>query len=248
MLWHKSQGAGGAGGAGGGTPLGEDLSSAFYPVSEFVNEDGFSNTPASFSVSEIQSSYSGTGRLLLVHKAASGEQSTSSFYYDAPVACIQVLNSLGTTVTQQWWFGASNNAVGWETQTVEYNWGAADGLTVTPSQVTGSFIAITNGAIPDRFSLSTGTGSSSTGTLGGIPEPSGPMSLGEKTTTQSGSTYYIYREMSGGVLNYSAICRSPSRTWANGERIRIAYNIGQRNNNTTGSYYDPDDTFFFGIV
>lgn len=225
---------------------GANLNAAFYSIAEFVNNDNAADTSTNYSVSEVQSSYSGTGRLYLVHKAAGAEP--SSFYYDAPVACIQVLNSAGTAVNQQWWFGTSNDPVGWETHTQEYDLGALyTGLNITPSQAASNYAytAIVNGAVADRFSLATSTGSAGTGAVDGIAQPSAPMTLGEQTVPQGFNTYYIYREMSGGTLNYSALCRSPSRTWSGGERIRIAYIIGNR---TSVSSYQVDDTFFVGIA
>lgn len=227
-------------------PVGENINAAFYSIAEFFNNDGQNNTTSNYSVSEVQSSYSGTGRLYLIHKASGSGQ--SSFYYDHPVACIQVLNPAGSVVNQQWWFGLSGNPVGWETHTQEYNIGNVDeGLTITPSQAGSNYayVPIVNGAVADRFSLATSTTSSATGAADGIAEPTGPMTLGEKTVAQGFNTFYIYRETTGGQLNFSVLCRSPARTWSSGERIRIAYIIGNRN--IVGAYR-ADDTFFVGIA
>lgn len=227
-------------------PTGEDITSTFYSIAEFVNNDGAADTTTNYSVSEVQQDFSGIGRLYLIHKAAgSGE---SSFYYDAPVACIQVLNSSGTVVNQQWWFGLSGNPAGWETHTLEYNFGAlGTGVNITPAQAASNYAyqTIVNGASADRFNLATSTGSSGTGAVDGIFQPSAPMTLGEQTTPQGSNTYYMYREMSGGQNNFCALCRSPSRTWAGGEIIRIAYIIGNRPSATA---YQADDTFFVGIA
>lgn len=225
--------------------LGEDLRNAFWPISEFVNADGLNNTSSNYSVSEVQQSYSGAGRLYLIHKATGA----TTYYNDAPIACIQVLNSDGTVVNQQWWFGASNNGQGWATHTSEYNFGARGvGVNITPNQASSNYSYTTNvvnGAIADRFCLSTGTSSGSTGAADGIASPTGPMTLGEKTMSQSSGTYYMYRETSGAQVPFCSLCRSPSRTWTAGERIRIAYIIG---NISTTNYYDPTDTFFVGIA
>jgi len=228
----------------GGAAAGEDLYNAFYSVAEFQNNDGASDTSSNYSVSEVQQNYSGTGRLYLIHKATGA----TSFYNDVPIACIQVLNASGTSINQQWWFGASNNGQGWTTNTAEYNFGAiGSGVSITPSQAASYYTYTTNvvnGATADRFTLATSTGSSATGAVDGIAQPSSPMTLGEKTVSQSSNTYYMYRETSGGQVPFCCLCRSPSRTWTGGEIIRIAYIIG---NISTANYYTPDDTLFLGI-
>ena len=223
---------------------GENLYSAFYSVAEYQNNDSASDTSSNYSVSEVQQNYSGTGRLYLIHKATGG----TSFYNDAPIACIQVLDAAGTTVNQQWWFGASGGGQGWYTHTSEHNLGSiGSGVNITPAQAAANYTyttAVVNGATADRFTLASSTSSNDTGAVGGISEPSSPMTLGEKTMAQSGTTFYMYRETSGAQVPFCSLCRSGSRTWTGGERIRIAYIIG---NFATANYYTPDDTFFLGI-
>ena len=225
-------------------PTGEDLRSAFWPISEFQNNDGLNNTTSNYSVSEVQQNYTGTGSLYLIHKATGA----TTFYNDAPVACIQIVNSSGTSIVEQWWFGTSNDGKGWTTHTAEYNFGAiGTGINITPATAsTYSYVtSVVNGTTADRFSLVTSTGSASTGAADGIAEPTGPMTLGEQTVPQSLNTYYMYRETSGAQVPFCTLCRSPSRTWSAGERIRIAYIIG---NFASANYYTPTDTFFVGIA
>ena len=224
-------------------PTGEDIMTSFWSIGEFQNNDGASDTSSNYSVSEVQQAYTGTGRLYLIHKITG----VTSYLNDAPIACIQVLNPSGTAINEQWWFGLSGNGQGWTTHTSEYSFGAVGaGVNITPDQAAayGGFIDVINGATADRFTLASSTGSSSTGAVGGISEPTGPMTLGEKTMPQNGSTYYMYRETSGGTTPYCAFCRSPSRTWLAGEIIRIAYIIG---NASSSNYYRPTDTLFVGI-
>lgn len=224
---------------------GFDLSAAFYPISQYVNSDGLQNTTKNYSVSEVQSGYSGTGSLYLIHKATG----STTFYNDAPVACIQILDSSGSTVTQQWWFGASGNGQGWTTSIIEVLIGGVGaGITITPSQASTSYTyttSVVNGAIADRFCLATTVTSAQTGAADGIAQPTGPMTLGEQAVPQAIDTYYMFRETSGAQVGYSCLCRSPSRTWTAGERIRIAYIIG---NVSTANYYNAADTFFVGIA
>lgn len=225
-------------------PAGEDIRSVFWPISEFQNNDNSTNTTTNYSVSEVQQDYTGTARLYLAHKATGAV----TYYNDAPVACIQVLNPAGTSIVEQWWFGASNAGKGWTTDTYEYNFGAiGTGLNITPATAsTFSYVvSVINGAVADRFTLATSTSSVSTGAADGIAEPTGPMPLGEQTVPQSLNTYYMYRETSGAQVPFCTFCRSPIRTWTAGERIRIAYIIG---NFSTANYYTPTDTFFVGIA
>ena len=246
MLFHKVQGAGGLVGAGSGSGAGEDLFNAFYSVAEFQNNDSLNETNTNYSVSEVQQNYSGTGRLYLIHKATGA----TSYYNDAPIACIQVLNESGTSINQQWWFGSTSSiGQGWKTNTGQYDLGnVGSGVSKTPSQVVSSYVFTTNVAVgrtANRFSIAHSTGSNDTGATGGILQPSSPMTLGEQTMSQGGTyTYYMYRETSGAIVPRCSLCRSPSRTWTGGEIIRIAYIIG---NVGTSNYYTPDDTFFLGI-
>ncbi len=229
--------------------LGEDLTAAFFPISEFTVNDGSGATQSAYSVGEVRQSFAGTGRLYLLHKASAGTVPQSNFYLDAPVAAVQVLNSSGTTVKHTWWFGNRLDNQGWETSRVEYIWGSTGtGLTssTTPTFVaqTPTYYSLGASATADRFNLATATGSGGTGALDGIPSPTGPMTVGEATMAQSSSeTYYMYREMSGGSINFVVPSRSPSITWASGDLIRVAYIIGNR----SATAYDADDTFFVGI-
>jgi hypothetical protein len=231
--------------ADGDIPTGEDIRSSFYAISEYQNNDGQNDTTANYSVSEVQQDYSGTGRLYLIHKATGAV----TYYNDVPIACIQVLDSAGSTVNEQWWFGTSGNGRGWTTATVEYNIGAiGSGITITPAQAAANYTypnSVVNCASADRFCLASSTGSVTTGAVDGIAEPSGPMTVGEETMAQSLNTYYMYRETSGAQVGYCSLCRSPSRTWSAGEIIRIAYIIG---NVATANYFDEDDTLFVGIA
>jgi hypothetical protein len=226
-------------------PAGENITSSFYSIAEFQNNDGASDTSSNYSVSEVQQGYSGNGRLYLIHKATGA----TTFYNDAPIACIQVLDSSGTSINEQWWFGASGNGQGWTTHLVEVNLGPiGTGVNITPSQAASNYTyatSVVNGATADRFTLATSTGSSATGAVDGISQPTGPMTLGEKTVPQGLGTYYMYRETSGAQVPFCTLCRSPSRLWTGGEIIRIAYIIG---NVATTNYYTPTDTFFVGIA
>ncbi len=220
---------------------GVNLRTSFHSVGVYTVSDGSSNTTANYSVAEIQQNSSGAGRLYLIHKATHA----TNYYNDAEVACIQVLDSTGSTIKQNWWFGS--NGAGWATGTTGNPLGGAGaGITITPTQAAAlssyaSYIA--PGSIANRFNLASYTASSGTGALDGIPNPSpSPMTIGQATMPQTVGYNYIYRETSGVAVQSSCVCRSPSITWAVGDRIRIAYIIGNQ-----ASGYTPTDTFFLGI-
>lgn len=224
-------------------PAGEDLYNSFYSIGEYRNVSGQNNTTDPFSVSEVRQGYTGSGRLYLIHKVTGA----TTYYNDAPIACIQVLDSSGAYVLTQWWFGTTLSP-GWQTHTGAYNFGdRGAGVNITPYQaaINYTYAAVMMGSTTDKFNLATSTGSSRTGAMDGIAEPSGPMPVGRETVPQSSGKYYMYRETSGSSYPYCSLCRSPLRDWFAGEIIRIAYIIG--NYNAGATYYDATDTFFLGI-
>ena len=105
--------------------------------------------------------------------------------------------------------------------------------------------SVVNGTTANLFALVTTTCSSSTGAVDGIALPTAPMTVGQATVPQSSNTYYMMRETSGASIPFCSLCRSPSRIWTAGERIRVAYIIGNIGN---ANYYNPTDTFFIGIA
>lgn len=226
-------------------PAGIDITGQFVPISEFVVSDNSSNTTANFSVGEVQQNSNVTGRLYLAHKATG----ITTYYNDVPIAAIQIIDAGGNNIVEQWYFGVSGNGAGWTTDTIQRSVGAiGSGITVTPSFVSTNYsfaTSVVNGATANRFCLATSTGSASTGANDGIALPSAPLTVGNATTPQAFNTYYMYRETSGATVPYVCFCRSPSRTWSPGERIRVAYIIG---NVSTANYYTPTDTLFVGIA
>lgn len=221
-------------------PIGIDVTTAFVAIDEFINNDNINNTSANFSVSELQVSYSGTAPLILAHKTTSA----TTYYSDTPVACIQILDATGSTVLYNWWFGSSADNQGFTTTTTQVSAGTT-GISVSPATADGyTYSTIVVGTTANKFNLATSTASAYTGTADGIANPgSTPMTLGEKTTSQSLGTYYIYRETSGALLNYATFAKSPSITWSAGWRVRIAYNVG----NYSVYPQDSGDVLFIGI-
>lgn len=223
-------------------PKAADLNAQFWAISEFVNRTNEADTNNPFSVSEIMNLYSGTGRLYIAHK---NDYSSSTFYNDTPIACVQIINGLNNSVVQNWWFG--DNTQSWETADGYISGTSTKGTAYTPSQAAGrTYYGIGSGYDSSRFMWASSTGSSRTGAQGGISNPGNtPMTVGEETMTMNAAEYFIFREVSGTNPRYSENhVRSPSRTWQVGEFVRIAYIVG---NNSTGTY-DADDILHIAVA
>lgn len=231
-------------------PLGESLTTAFWSVAEFQTPGTGSNVTDNYSVSEVQQDYNGDGRLYLIQKPTA----LTGWANDVPIACIQVLDSFGSIINEQWWFGDSTIDPGWTTHRTEYNFGpVGSGVNITPAQASVSPYTysdsthVSNGSHSGGFSINiNGTGSSNTGALHGIAEPTSPMPLGLASVPQVVTSWFMYKEQSGGpsaAVDKVSLCRSPVRTWTAGEIIRIAYIIG----NNASLTYVPTDSLFLGI-
>lgn len=224
-----------------------NTSQKFWNIGEYVNRTNENDTNNPYSVSERVNSFSGSGRLYIAHK---NDYSSSTFYNDTPIACVQVI-STNETVAETWWFGSNNQS--WQTHDHGNSpfqgplGSQGTGTNFTPEYAKGlSYFNISTSYDDDRFMLASSTGSSLTGATGGINDPgTTPMPLGQETVAQNASTNYIYRETSGTNPRGSVLsCRSPARTWTPGERIRVAYIIGNRSLGT----YDFDDILFVGVA
>ena len=217
-----------------------DISSAFVNFGEFIVADNAADTASPYSVSELQVDHTGSARLYIAHKVTSN----TTFYSDAPIAAIQILDNAGTTVLYQYYFGVSPHNQGWATTPDGYAAGT-NGINKTPTQIAAyGYSAISTNSTGDTFGLATSTASGGTGAVDGIASPSGPMTLGNATTAQASSTFYVYREASGSVLNEATYMRSPTISWTNGMKVRVAYIIG----NSSSNAQDVNDTFFMGIA
>ena len=223
-------------------PKAADLTTGFFAISEFVNRTNESDTNNPYSVSEIMNLYNGTGRLYITHKS---DYSSSTFYNDVPIACVQIVSALNNSVVQNWWFG--DNTQSWETADGYISGTSTNGTAYTPAQAAGrTYYGIGSGYDSTRFMWASSTSSARTGATGGIPNPgTTPMTVGEETMAQDAAKYYLFRETSSTNPRYSQNhIRSPSRTWQSGEFVRIAYIVG---NNSTGTY-DADDILHIAIA
>jgi hypothetical protein len=231
--------------SGGITGTNVDVSTEFVSFGEYLNTSASNNfdenTTAHYSVSEIQVSHSGSGRLYIGHKTTS----TQVYMSDAPIAAIQVLDNAGTSVLHNFYFGVNDQ--GWKTTLVSHTQTPNNGIldtTPTVARDSYSFGDISTVPLTDRFCIASGTPSAQTGAANGISLPSGPMTLGEATIMQFIPTNYVYRETSSTADSYASFMRSPIISWSAGMKVRVAYIIG----NSPTSPPQVNDSLFMGIA
>jgi len=225
--------------------VGIDVTTAFVPFAGFNVLDSAPDTSANYSVSEIQFNASGSKRIYIGHKVTT----STVFYNDTPIAAIQIIDSTGTNTVRNWSFNTGNNN-NWDTITRNVASTSTQGnLSESPAQAAAlsNYAGIGGGANYFKFTLTTGTGSDDTGAADGIAFSTLPLTLGNATTAQSNNTYYVYRETSNSLLNSVTFMRSPVITVSAGQRVRIAYIMGNRST-AEGFVQDPNDTLFLGII
>jgi len=226
-------------------PSGIDVTTAFVPFSGFNVFDSENDTFANYSVSEIQVIASGSRRIYIGHKVTV----STTYYNDTPIGAVQVLDSTGTTVLRNYHFGNLSLNTGWTTTDRNVASSSSQGnLSESPAQAAAlAYTTISTGGSQTKFNLASSTGSADTGAVDGIALPTSPLTLGNATTSQSLNQYYVYRETSGSVANSVTFMRSPPLTVSAGQRVRIAYIMGNRSQ-AEGHVQDPNDTLFLGII
>jgi len=226
-------------------PTGIDVTTAFVPFAGFNVLDSAPDTSANYSVSEIQFNASGSVRIYIGHKVTV----SPTYYNDTPIGAIQLIDAAGTTRLRNWTFHTGNNN-NWNTISRNVVSSSTQGnLSESPAQAAVlSYTGIGGGTNNLKFNLATSTGSNDTGAVDGTSSPLyGIMTLGNATTPQSSNTYYVYRETSSALTNSVTFMRSEVITVSAGQRIRIAYIMGNRSA-AEGSVQDPNDTLFLGII
>jgi len=225
---------------------GINVTTAFVPFSGFNVTDGFNNTSANFSVSEIQANASGSVRIYIGHKITTNP----TYRNDTPIAAIQVLDSAGTTVLQNWNFstGSTAGTLGWTTISRNVASTSSQGnLSESPAQAAAlTYNGIVYGADVSKFTHASSTPSPVGGAADGIGLSSSPLTLGNGTEPQSANTWYMYREASSSIANSVTFMRSPVITITGGSKVRIAYIMG--NDPTPAAMQDVNDTLFLGII
>lgn len=214
-----------------------------------------------YDVSDVSvpSTFSGSARIYIGHKVSILTGST--FRADCAIACIQILNSAGTTLLKSWnWSGGTNQ--GWENKDTATQVQGVQGLAYPESLATAA--AATYGGGLGTFStdewefgIVSGTASQNTGAADGISSDysengvdSGIGTIlpspGDAVVAQVTSTKYIYRETSGSTRFSGVTCRSSAYTFSGGEIIRIAHCCPGRTTASDGM--DPNATLYIGVA
>lgn len=195
-----------------------------------------------WDVAEIQTTFSGSGRLYIAQKITT----SPTYRNDIGVAAAQILSPDKTTLEDSWIFSGSSGLSNWWTATGYYSGNSSAGVTFTPSSASGiTYTTLSSSSNSSRWSYTSYTSSTYTGMADGINYGSwnnSILTLGDDAISQSGGSYYAYREASGSQQWSSSVMRSPSRTWTAGEWIRVAYAI----TGPSGVGLDYTDSLFIG--
>lgn len=225
---------------------GTDATSAFREISSRVIIDSStSDWTGAWDVTSLQVNAVGSKRIYLALKVTA----STTFYNDICIAGVQRISSSGT-VLNSWIFNTSSGGTGNTWQTTSIAMAGSSSLlssTYTPSSAASkSYSSIFGGGIRDKMNWATSTGSSYTGAAGGISTGSyGSVQfpVGNSKLTQTGTTYYAYREVSGSTRYTSTFFRSPLVTFNGTDTIKVAHLI------TTASTQpvNENDSIWLGV-
>ena len=222
---------------------------------------GNSDYDGNYDVSDVNvpSTFSGSARIYIGHKVSIVTGST--FRADCAIACIQILNSAGTTLLKSWnWSGGTHQ--GWENKGTGTQVGGVQAHGYPESLATAAAATYgvnlgTGSTNQSLFTMATGTTSQFTGAADGISSDysedgvdSGIGTIlpspGDAVVAQATDTKYIYRETSSSTRFSGVTCRSSAYTFSGGEIIRIAHCCPGRTTASDGM--DPNATLYIGVA
>lgn len=218
-------------------PVGLNITTTAYSPTINIITGVSSDYTGAYDVVEVQFNpaiSSATGRLFIGMRYTA----TTSFYNDLCIGAIQVLDNAGNLL-DSWAFSNNTDAAEWQTL------GAQRGSLDTPLTLSGlTYETIVSGAVAQKWSLASSTGSSSTGAADGVSTLFGSagtsiLTVGNGTTPQTTSTNYVFTESSGVSVNSYTWMRGPIITLPTGTRLRIAYNA-------TSTDMTPNGTLWVG--
>jgi hypothetical protein len=232
-------------------PPANDSSSFTQIASRQIDSDLFMGSTADYSgpydvhVTDPVTWTGTTGRVYLAAKVTS----TTTYYSDIPIACVQHFNSAGT-LQNSWNFSSSTGGTGsgWTTTTAGVTQ-PDPGMTTTPAVAsTYPYVSIAAGATSNKFNWATSTGSSYTGAAGGIGTTydNNPITTSVSTNgaiSQVDTSYFMYLETSGSTHNQAHFARSPLVTINDGDYFKIAYAVTGYSTNPQ----NPNDCLWFGV-
>ena len=229
---------------------GTDITNNWYEISNrSINSQtymgGSSDYNGPYDVGEVQTNFVGSGRIYIGVKVTV----SPTYYNDVPIAGVQVVNSANDTLDEDYIFASSIGGTGsnWTTVKEEVSGSSSQGFPNSPSWWSSrSYYSISTAINEDKFSWASSTGSAYTGCAGGISSNyyTTLATVGNGTTSQVGVNYYAFRETSGSTLWSGVAMRSPSRTFAGGEWIRVIHALTGR----TSSPISPTDTLYIAVI
>jgi len=233
-------------------PVGTDITTNWYEISNrFIDSGTYMGNSAdyngSYDVGEVQTDFTGNGRIYIGIKVTA----PTTYYNDISIAGIQVLNSTKNGIIAHYIFSTSNGFSGssWTTARTQESGSSTQGIVGTPTSWSSkTYYGITTSTNPDRFSWTSSTGSSYTGTADGISSSyiSTIAPTGDAQIAQQGGSYYAYRETSGSTRWSTAVMRGPVLSFGSGGYwIRVIHALAGRG----GSYaMDPTDSLYISVV
>tara|TARA_B100001287_G_scaffold276460_1_gene287351 strand:+ start:1460 stop:3433 length:1974 start_codon:yes stop_codon:yes gene_type:complete len=219
-----------------------DISSNFIEISNRFIASTVNDYAGAYDVSETQVGLSGNYNIYIGIKVTA----STTFYNDICIAGVQVLSS-SNNVKQTWIFNTTSGD-NWKTYTSQISGSSSVGFPITPQKASTytydniTTLSGTNAQRVGKFSYGTSTGSNLTGAQGGISGNTGSFTVGNGTISQVNSSYYLFRETSTSTRYSGTVVKSPSITFANGDKIRVAHLL-------TGSSSSPmnaNDSLYLG--
>jgi len=225
---------------------GLNISDQFHEISNRViwSDQYMGNTndyTGPYDVGSVEVDFSGVGRVYIGVKITA----STTYYNDIPIAGVQIVSA--GVLQQSWIF--NNSAAGWTTLTQPTAAQPSIGFPITPHIAAGyNYYAVpVSNAQSNRFNLASHTGSSSTGSHGGV---SGAYSttlapVGNSTVASDDSLYYLYAEASGTTRYTGTVMRSPTFSFIAGNpyEIRVIHAV----TGTSGNPVDPLDSLYIGL-
>ena len=201
-------------------PIGIDVTTSFYSIGSSVKYITSNDYSGAWDVSETQVDASGNHRIILALRVTTA----TTYYNDICIAGVQRLSSTGT-VLNTWVFNTSSGGTlgsQWTTSTSASSTLGTPGNLPIPATTT-----IYVGGSRDKMTWATATSSSYTGVVDGIynsyTNTAFPTGLGK--ISQSNSTYYAYREVSGSTRWTYTFFRGPVVSFNTGDIIKVAHLI-----------------------
>ena len=219
---------------------GTDIRTDFYEISNRYVTISSNDYTGAWDVGEIQVDVGSIdARCYLVFKC----NTSTTYFNDICVAAVQVLSD--SDVIQETW-NFADDTQSWETVTSRTN-GSSSLLSsyLTPSDADALTYSTSFSNTTAKLGWTSNTGSNTTGMADGISATTPTLTVGNGTVSQTSGEYYIYGEVSGAARYSHVVARSPSRTWASGEKIRVVHNISIPSNMT--STVNVNDALWIGI-